>query len=291
MLKNDRILFLVLMLCVAGFAHATQSSLQVGRYSTTAPIPLENQRDLFEVIIEVEFPVGVDTVGAALHYLLARSGYQLADLKASCPSMATLLSLPLPAVHRELGPMPLLDAIKTLAGPTHHLVFDPVHRLASFQLREQYRSLLAELLPLPGPQQFLSPIPPKQHPRDPQATATDSEKKHEQRPEQVSAGSINPQQYGPVRAMDKLWPIALGMRNDERISEECMVLGVFQRNPEAFCHDNMNCLKVGTMLKPPSPDMLTRICHDKAREEIKRQYRDWRTRDKSATPPSQDQRS
>ncbi len=270
MLKNDRIAVLVLMLCVTCSAQAAQPSLQVGRYSTTAPIPLANQQDLFEVIVDVDFPVGVDTVGAALHYLLARSGFHLADLKASCPSMATLLSLPLPAVHRELGPMPLLDAIKTLAGPTHHLVFDPVHRLASFQLRAQYRSLLADELTFLGQQRSLSRA--SQTPQSIEPQTTDSKP--------------NPRQYGPVRVADKLWPIALGMRDDERISEECMVLSVFQSNPDAFCHDNMNCLKVDAVLQPPGPDMLARICHDNARKEIKRQYRDWRKRGKPPALPA-----
>ncbi len=44
-----------------------------------------------------------------------------------------MFALPLPAVHRSLGPMTLRDALKTLAGPAFNLVQDPVHRLITFE--------------------------------------------------------------------------------------------------------------------------------------------------------------
>jgi hypothetical protein len=78
--------------------------------------------------------------------------------------------------------MPLFDAIKTLAGPTHHLVFDPVHRLASFQLRTQYRSLLADKSTFLSQQRSLASQTP--HSIEPQTT--------DNKP--------NSRQYGPVRA-------------------------------------------------------------------------------------------
>lgn len=37
--------------------------------------------------------------------------------------------------------MRLDEALKTLAGPAHILVIDPVHRLVSFELRQRYASL------------------------------------------------------------------------------------------------------------------------------------------------------
>ena len=73
-------------------------------------------------------------------YLLARSGYRLASPEASDPAMATLLSLPVPEVHRELGPVTLEQGLQTLAGPAYCLVVDHVHRLVSFELLPRYRS-------------------------------------------------------------------------------------------------------------------------------------------------------
>ena len=44
-----------------------------------------------------------------------------------------LFALPLPEVHRQLGPMSLQQALETLAGPAFQLVEDPVHRLVAFE--------------------------------------------------------------------------------------------------------------------------------------------------------------
>ncbi len=255
----------------------------VGRYSTVEPKPLPYQEDLFGVIIRVGFPMGVDTVGQALEHLLARSGYRLAPLQASCPSMPTLLTLPLPAVHRELGPMPLIDALKVLAGPTHHLVIDPVHRLASFQVRGNYKLLLAG----PGPET---------HPLQPMGASRDASKKIPERSEshtasleesaRVSVQSPPPAsdstgRYGPVQPEEELWPIAQALRTHSQISTERLMIALLHTNPKAFCFNNINCLKVGAYLEPPHRDVLAGISEKDARAEVSRQYRAWikRTRD------------
>ena len=72
-------------------------------------------------------------VSEAIAALLAASGYRLADSQAAGPDRETLLALPLPESHRDLGPMPLRLALATLAGPAFVLVEDPVHRLVSFE--------------------------------------------------------------------------------------------------------------------------------------------------------------
>ncbi|MCB1871754.1 MAG: hypothetical protein KDI49_07080, partial [Gammaproteobacteria bacterium] len=75
----------------------------------------------------------IQTLGEAVRYLLQRSGYRLAKIESTGPDTVTLFALPLPVVHRSLGPMTLRDALKTLAGPTFNLVQDPVHRLVTFE--------------------------------------------------------------------------------------------------------------------------------------------------------------
>ncbi len=96
--------------------------VRVGRYSAIVPGPSPEQADPFALPIHMELPYAVRTVGDALHQVLLRSGYRLASVSASCPSLPALLSWSLPAVHRRLGPMRLDEALKTLAGPTHTLV-------------------------------------------------------------------------------------------------------------------------------------------------------------------------
>ncbi len=127
------------MLCLTGTCvtispplHA--SEVQVGRYSTLRAMPTAAQADLLSTTIAVRFPERIQTLGEAVHYLLQRSGYRLADHLAASPATADLLALSLPAVHRNLGPILLKQALETLAGPVFRLVQDPVHRLISFEL-------------------------------------------------------------------------------------------------------------------------------------------------------------
>lgn len=110
------------------------AEVQVGRYSTLPAMPTVAQADLLATTITVSFPVRIITVGEAVQYLLQRSGYRLATTPATTPETADLLTLPLPAVHRHLGPITLVQALETLVGPAFRLIHDPVHRLVSFEL-------------------------------------------------------------------------------------------------------------------------------------------------------------
>jgi conjugative transfer region protein (TIGR03748 family) len=107
---------------------------QVGRYSTIAPVPRAAQVDPLQAVVTITFPDRISTVGEGLHYLLRRTGYRFASREATDPAIPVLMRQPLPAVHRRLGPITVLRALTTLAGPAWYLVVDPVHRLVSFDL-------------------------------------------------------------------------------------------------------------------------------------------------------------
>ena len=128
----------VAVICAASiFAVASvnlqANELQVGRYSLFAATPTQAQAELLATTMTVRFPNRIQGVGEAVRYLLQRSGYRLANIEAISTDTAALFALPLPAVHRSLGPMMLRDALETLAGPAFHLVQDPVHRLVTFE--------------------------------------------------------------------------------------------------------------------------------------------------------------
>lgn len=112
--------------------HANE--LQVGRYSSLEALPTEAQRNLLAVVSTIEFQDEVTTVGEALRTVLVGSGYRLAPLASSAAPLTQLLVLPLPNVHRSLGPMTLAAALQTLVGPTFRLVEDPMHRLIGFDV-------------------------------------------------------------------------------------------------------------------------------------------------------------
>ena len=126
-----------LLLSVSVLITATSSvradELAVARYSTVRAVPTVAQQDPLAASVRTTLPPSVVRVGEAIAALLAASGYRLADSQAAGPDRETLLALPLPESHRDLGPMPLRLALATLAGPAFVLVEDPVHRLVSFE--------------------------------------------------------------------------------------------------------------------------------------------------------------
>jgi conjugative transfer region protein (TIGR03748 family) len=125
-------------ICLAGICSVASvnlqaSDIQVGRYSLFATTPTEAQADPLQAMITVQFPDRIRIVGDAVKHLLQQSGYRLAGSEATGPTTAYLMALPLPTVHRRVGPMPLNRALETLAGPAFRLVEDPVHRLVTFE--------------------------------------------------------------------------------------------------------------------------------------------------------------
>jgi len=120
-------------LCTVASVNLQASDIQTGRYSMVSSAPTQAQSELLEASVTVQLPDRIQTIGETVRYLLQRSGYRLAATESTAPETLALFALPLPAVHRHLGPMTLREALETLAGPAFHLVQDPVHRLITFE--------------------------------------------------------------------------------------------------------------------------------------------------------------
>lgn len=110
--------------------------LRVGRYSVVDPVPSPEQRDPMRTIVHVRFPRSVRHVGEALDYLLVRSGWRLES-----SDLHRLLSFSLPETQRDLGPLPLVDAIEVLCGPAYVVALDPLHRLVTCVLKPDFTAL------------------------------------------------------------------------------------------------------------------------------------------------------
>ena len=96
--------------------------------------PLQNH-------INVVFPTQIKTIGQAMQYLLAGSGWSLATGQSVDPMQATLLAQPLPEVQRELSNCPLWHAMSVLADQdVYQMELDRPNRLIAFVLKERYRS-------------------------------------------------------------------------------------------------------------------------------------------------------
>ena len=117
--------------------------VMTGRYSAVLPEPTDSQKNPLKTMVKIRFPKQITKVGQAVDYLLKRSGYRLTPVQLADPAQRILLQLPLPEIHRDLGPMPLYRALSTLAGEPYLLVFDPVHRLIGFDLKESFEQIVS----------------------------------------------------------------------------------------------------------------------------------------------------
>ena len=122
--------------------HTVSSVVMTGRYSAVIPEPTSAQKNPLKTLVKIRFPHQIRKVGQAINYLLKRSGYRLTPVQISDPAQRILLQLPLPEIHRDIGPMPLYKALSTLAGEPYLLVVDPVHRLVGFDLKERFEKIV-----------------------------------------------------------------------------------------------------------------------------------------------------
>lgn len=77
-----------------------------------------------------------------------------------------------------------------------------------------------------------------------------------------------------TRKGDTLSKIARRMKPDG-VSLDQMLVGLYEANPEAFVSNNMNRLKVGKILQPPTEEALNAISKKAAQKEIKVQAANW----------------
>lgn len=104
-----------------------------GRYTLVSARPTLEQRQPLLQMVEVSIPPALHSdVGEALRHVLQRSGYSLCP---DVPPQALLFSRPLPAVHYQIGPMALIDALTILGGPAWELSVDPLNRSVCYALR------------------------------------------------------------------------------------------------------------------------------------------------------------
>lgn len=110
----------------------TANVVRTGRYQLVPLAPTSGQRDLLRQAVSIDLPQSMHlTVRDGLEHALRDSGLGL------CPRQAQtgFFSQPLPAVHRELGPITLSDALQVLAGPAWRLHVDFAERTVCFDRR------------------------------------------------------------------------------------------------------------------------------------------------------------
>ena len=267
----------LLLILAAGQAHAASGDVPVGRYSVVAPVPRADQSDPLETIVRLTFPPYVKDVGGAVDYLLARSGYRLADAMAAGEAQLILLRRPLPESQRTLGPVSLRRALETLGGEAFWLIEDPVHRLVAFDVADDYRALLQAppvaihqtAAPAAGAPTVLPLAERAEPPIEALASPADP----------VGGAQAAPATYGPTTRGDTLGSITQMLVPDQSHILAQRMLAVFERNPQAFGKlggaPNMNLIHAGAVLAAPDADAIGRVGPDEARREVARQHQAW----------------
>jgi len=112
----------------------SQVLVQTGRYTAVYAVPTDAQRDPLQAIVTVSFPAEVETIGQAIDYLLVDTGYAIADALYWDVEVFDLVRHSLPAIQRELGPLTILDAVRTIVGPAFSVSIDPVDRRVNVEI-------------------------------------------------------------------------------------------------------------------------------------------------------------
>ncbi len=139
--------FLLLLIVIFSASLQAADPVRLARYSTLEPVATQAQETPLQVVVQIRFPRRITTLRKAFEHLLRRSGYRMATAENTDPKLEALLRKPLPEVHRQLGPITLERALRTLAGAPWTLVVDPVHRLLSFELAKPYWPPIASMGP------------------------------------------------------------------------------------------------------------------------------------------------
>jgi conjugative transfer region protein (TIGR03748 family) len=109
------------------------NDIRVARYTTMSSAPTVSQIDPLEAIVQVNFPrTLVRNVGDATAYLLLRTGYHLAATEQLDEHVKHILALPLPEVHRTIGPYSVRNALTVLLGSPFALSVDSGRREVSY---------------------------------------------------------------------------------------------------------------------------------------------------------------
>ncbi|MDC5870294.1 hypothetical protein OPW39_15910 [Vibrio europaeus] len=135
----------VLALAIALTSVSVQAEyIQTDRYGLELAEPTKEELDPLSITVKINFPPNVVTVRDAIKYVMEPSGWVLADEMANDSALAITLDRPIPQVHRNLSLMPLRTVLQVLVGGYFEPVEDPIRRIYTFDLKEEFRGLINE---------------------------------------------------------------------------------------------------------------------------------------------------
>lgn len=103
------------------------------RYTRVNTSALPEQQEPLNALVHITIGKDVLTVGQAIQEVLKGSGYRWVPLGDD----KLLMGLPLPAIVRDMGPIRVGDAARTLAGNSWIMRTDSLNRVIQFEINQR----------------------------------------------------------------------------------------------------------------------------------------------------------
>ena len=140
-MKCKRSLVLLFPLLFSSLCGANEYA-EIGRYGLVKLAPSSDELDPLSVNIQMNFAPHIVTVRDAVEEVLKPSGWILAEENSNDSALTITLDRPLPQVHRSLSLMSLRTVLQVLVGKYYQPVEDPIRRIYTFDLNEEFRGLV-----------------------------------------------------------------------------------------------------------------------------------------------------
>lgn len=98
---------------------------------------------------------------------------------------------------------------------------------------------------------------------------------HKPKPTIAFHSTAKPHFYGPITSEEHIWKLSQKLRSNDSVTVQQMMVGLLRANPNAFSENNINSLKVGTILQVPSLVQIRQISPELAHQIIQAQNLQW----------------
>lgn len=249
----------ILLSSVSHAGSGAPSMVKTNRYTHTSTALDHSQTDLLSVIITIQLPSSIRTVGDAIRFVIAQSGYQLDESAAVDDSQYYLYQLSLPETHRYFDHVTLQSVLDALGSKSYSLVVNPVKRTISYHLRDEYRQYIDDHDIALAKSSWLG------------SSDEDSENSD------GSLHTINQEalrEYGPIQRGESLSEIAHKI-NQYGVKADIVMVAIYRRNSHAFLRDNMHLLIEGETLLLPEKKFVLSISSNDAATVIRSHNKRW----------------
>lgn len=135
------LLLIALTLSVStGWAGQDPVAIKTDRYTLAVMEPTHSSVNPLQTAVTAAFTTNIITIGEAVDELLDGTGYRVrrnADQTHQGIYLdSILLNQPLPAAHRELGPLPLIEVLQVIAGSSWTVKGSDLSRTVMFSLND-----------------------------------------------------------------------------------------------------------------------------------------------------------